>query len=84
VTKVVGVCVFRAPLQPGAIRSGITQKQKMMWFSSPCNPRICLTEEELTALAMLEKYPHVYVVADEIYEHINFSGTFAALHLSGM
>jgi aspartate aminotransferase len=27
---------------------------------------------------------HVYVVADEIYEHINFSGTFAALHLSGM
>jgi aspartate aminotransferase len=55
----------------------------MMWFSSPCNPRICLQQRRINGISQsLEKYPHVYVVADEIYEHINFSGTFAALHLS--
>jgi aspartate aminotransferase len=43
---------------------------------------VLYTVEELTALAkVLEKYPEIIVVADEIYEHI-FSGTFAALHLS--
>jgi aspartate/methionine/tyrosine aminotransferase len=30
----------------------------------------------------VKKYPEIIVVADEIYEHINFSGTFVALHLS--
>jgi aspartate aminotransferase len=52
--------------------------------STPCNPSGSVyNREELTALAaVLEKHPHVYVVADEIYEHINFSGTFAALDLS--
>jgi aspartate aminotransferase len=54
----------------------------MMWFSSPCNPSGSVTTEELTALQSVRKNTHVYVVADEIYEHINFSGTFAALHLS--
>jgi aspartate aminotransferase len=55
----------------------------MMWFSSPCNPSGSVySREELTALAkVLEKYPEIIVVADEIYEHINFSGTFV-LHLS--
>ena len=53
----------------------------MMWFSSPCNPSGSVyNREELTALAkVLEKHPHVYVVADEIYEHINFSGTFCSI-----
>jgi aspartate aminotransferase len=52
----------------------------MMWFSSPCNPSGSVyNREELTALAkVLEKYP-TYVVADEIYEHINFSGTFCSI-----
>jgi aspartate aminotransferase len=53
-----------------------------MWFSSPCNPSGSVySREELTALAkVLEKYPEI-MVADEIYEHINFSN-FCTLHLS--
>jgi aspartate aminotransferase len=56
----------------------------MMWFSSPCNPSGSVySREELTALAkVLEKYPEIIVVADEIYESTSTSGTFAALHLS--
>jgi aspartate aminotransferase len=30
-------------------------------------------------LLQFEKHPNVYVVADEIYEHINFSGTFCSI-----
>jgi aspartate aminotransferase len=45
----------------------------MMWFSSPCNPSGSVySREELTALAKVEKYPEIIVVADEIYEHINY------------
>lgn len=53
----------------------------MMWFSSPCNPSGSVySREELTALAkVLEKHPNIYVVSDEIYEHINFSGTFCSI-----
>jgi aspartate aminotransferase len=64
----------------GTIRSSY-HKNKMMWFSTPCNPSGSVYDrEELTALAkVLEKHPHVYVVADEIYEHINFSGNFCSI-----
>lgn len=53
----------------------------MMWFSSPCNPSGSVySREELTALAkVLEKYPNIFIVSDEIYEHINFSGTFCSI-----
>jgi aspartate aminotransferase len=38
------------------------------------------SREELTALAaVLAKYPNIYIVSDEIYEHINFSGTFCSI-----
>ena len=61
--------------------AAITPKTKMMWFSSPCNPSGSVySREELTELAkVLEKHPNVYVVSDEIYEHINFSGTFCSI-----
>ena len=63
------------------LEAAITPKTKMMWFSSPCNPSGSVyNREELMALAkVLEKHPHVYVVSDEIYEHINFSGTFCSI-----
>lgn len=59
----------------------ITPKTKMMWFSSPCNPSGSVyNREELTELCkVLEKYPNIFVVSDEIYEHINFSGTFCSI-----
>ncbi|MCF6128366.1 pyridoxal phosphate-dependent aminotransferase [Flavobacterium sp. AS60] len=63
------------------LEKAITPKTKMMWFSSPCNPSGSVyNREELTAIGkVLEKYPNVYIVSDEIYEHINFSGTFCSI-----
>ena len=57
------------------IEAAITPKTKMLMFSSPCNPSgTVYTKNELEEIAkMLEKYPNIYVVSDEIYEHINFT-----------
>jgi aspartate aminotransferase len=68
-------------ITPEQLEKAITPKTKMMWFSSPCNPSGSVyNREELTALAkVLEKHPNIYVVSDEIYEHINFSGTFCSI-----
>lgn len=54
----------------------ITDKTKLMIFSTPCNPTGSVyTKEELKALAgVLQKYPNLVVISDEIYEHINFTG----------
>ena len=58
------------------LEAAITPKTKMIWYSSPCNPSGSVySKEELRALAdVLKKHPHIYVVSDEIYEHINFKG----------
>ena len=68
-------------ITPEQLEAAITPKTKMMWFSSPCNPSGSVyNKEELSALAkVLEKYPNVFIVSDEIYEHINFSGTFCSI-----
>ncbi len=60
---------------PEQLEAVITPKTKLLMFSSPCNPSgTVYTQSELEAIAkMLEKYPDIYVVADEIYEHINFT-----------
>jgi aspartate aminotransferase len=58
------------------LEQAITPKTKMIWFSSPCNPSGSVySHEELTALAaVLAKHPNIFIVSDEIYEHINFVG----------
>ena len=63
------------------IEAAITDRTKFILFSSPCNPTGSVyTKDELQAIAtMLAKYPDVYVVADEIYEHINFTGKHASI-----
>jgi aspartate aminotransferase len=68
-------------ITPAQLEAAITPKTKMIWYSSPCNPSGSVyNREELTALAqVLEKYPNIYIVSDEIYEHINFSGTFCSV-----
>ena len=68
-------------ITPEQLEKAITPKTKMIWYSSPCNPSGSVySREELTALAkVLENHPNIYVVADEIYEHINFSGTFCSI-----
>lgn len=74
-------------ITPEQLEKAITPKTKMMWFSSPCNPSGSVyNREELTAIGkVLEKHPNIYIVSDEIYEHINFSGTFCSIaSISGM
>jgi len=57
------------------IEDKITDKTKILMFSSPCNPSgTVYTKEELTKIAeMLKNYPDIYIISDEIYEHINFT-----------
>lgn len=63
-------------MTPEQLEAAITPKTKMIWFSSPCNPSGSVYgQEELKGLAeILKKHPNIYVVSDEIYEHINFAG----------
>ena len=57
------------------LEAAITPNTKLLMFSSPCNPSgTVYTQQELEDIAkMLEKHPDIYIVADEIYEHINFT-----------
>ncbi|MDB9960672.1 pyridoxal phosphate-dependent aminotransferase [Oceanihabitans sp.] len=69
------------------LEAAITPKTKMLWFSSPCNPSGSVySKAELEALAeVLKKHPQVYVVSDEIYEHINFIGGHTSMaQIDGM
>ena len=58
------------------LESAITEKTKMIWFSSPCNPSGSVySDEELSALSkVLEDYENIFIVSDEKYEHINYQG----------
>jgi aspartate aminotransferase len=58
------------------LEEAITEKSKLMIFSTPCNPTGSVyTKAELQELAtVIAKYPQLTVVSDEIYEHIRFEG----------
>ncbi|MBJ6119316.1 pyridoxal phosphate-dependent aminotransferase [Pontibacter sp. BT310] len=66
---------------PAQLEAAITSNTKLIMYSSPCNPTgSVFTAEELLGLAkVLEKYPKVHVIADEIYEYINFEGEHASM-----
>lgn len=68
-------------MTPQQFESAITERTKLMIFSSPCNPSGSVyTESELAAwVPIIEKHPNLMVVADEIYEHINFTEAHASL-----
>jgi aspartate aminotransferase len=61
-------------ITPEQLEAAITPKSKLFMFSSPCNPTgTVYSREELSALVkVFEKYPDIYILSDEIYEHINF------------
>ena len=63
-------------ITPEQLEAAITPKTKMFMFSSPCNPTGSVySKAELAGLAkVFEKYPNIYIISDEIYEHINFVG----------
>jgi aspartate aminotransferase len=68
-------------ITPSQLEAAITSKTKMIWFSSPCNPSGSVySYDELRALAdILKKHPNIYVVSDEIYEHINYGDGHASM-----
>jgi aspartate aminotransferase len=61
-------------ITPQELEAAITPKSKLFMFSSPNNPTGSVySREELAALVkVFEKYPNIYIISDEIYEHINF------------
>jgi aspartate aminotransferase len=63
-------------ITPKQLEEKITHKTKLFMFSSPNNPSgMIYTEDELKSLAeVFERHPNVYIISDEIYEHINFGG----------
>ena len=62
-------------ITPTQLEAAITSKTKMVWFNTPCNPSGSIySKAELEALAVvLRKYPHIFILSDEIYEYINFT-----------
>ncbi|MCU0327399.1 MAG: pyridoxal phosphate-dependent aminotransferase [Chitinophagales bacterium] len=56
------------------LEANISEKTRAIIYSSPCNPTGSVYERhQLAEIAeMLEKYPNVFVLSDEIYEHINY------------
>lgn len=63
-------------MTPEQLEKSITSKTRLIMLSTPCNPTGSVyNREELKALAqVIIKYPELYIISDEIYEHINFIG----------
>jgi len=63
-------------ITPAQLEAAITPKTKAFLFSSPCNPSGAVyTKAELEGLAeVFRKHPDVFIISDEIYEYINFTG----------
>lgn len=63
-------------ITPQQLEAAITPRTKMFVLCSPSNPSGSVyNQEELQGLAeVLKRHPHVYILADEIYEHINYVG----------
>ena len=71
-------------ITPQQLEAAITPKTKMVFFNSPNNPSGSIySEAEYRALAaVLEKHPQIFILSDEIYEHINYGSklfSFAAI-----
>jgi aspartate aminotransferase len=63
-------------ITPAQLEEAINDNTKLFMFSSPCNPSGAVyTKDELAGLVkVFEKHPQVYIMSDEIYEHIIFDG----------
>lgn len=68
-------------ITPEQLEAAITDKTRMVLLCSPSNPTGSVyTREELQGLVnVIAKYPNITVLADEIYEHINFTGEFTSM-----
>ncbi len=63
-------------ITPAQLEAAITPKSKVFIFSSPCNPSGSVyTKDELQAFAeIFDRHKNIFIISDEIYEYINFSG----------
>ena len=63
-------------ITPAELEAAITEKTRVFMFSSPCNPSGAVySKAELEGLvSVFKKYPNIVILADEIYEYINFVG----------
>lgn len=68
-------------ITPSQLEAAITPRTRMLLLCSPSNPTGSVyTRDELAALVkVLESHPEIIVLADEIYEHINYTGSFTSL-----
>ena len=66
-------------LQPKDLKKNLTQKSKLLILNSPNNPTgAVFSESELKALAeVIRKYPNLYVLSDDIYNHLSFEEEMA-------
>jgi aspartate aminotransferase len=63
-------------VSPQQLEKAITPKTRLLIFSTPCNPTGSVySKEELRGIAeVIATHPDIYIISDEIYEHINFIG----------
>ena len=68
-------------ITPDQLSNAISDKTKLMIYSSPCNPSGSVyLKEELRSLAdVLVNHPEIIVISDEIYEHINFTDSYFSM-----
>jgi len=68
-------------MTPAQFKEAITDKTRLMMFSSPCNPTGSVySKKELEGIAKVAAaYPDVFILSDEIYEHINFIGSHESI-----
>jgi len=68
-------------VSPEQLRAAITPRTRLLLFSSPCNPTGSVYSwEELRALAdAVAEWEGLYIISDEIYEYINFTGSHASI-----
>lgn len=68
-------------ITPRQLRDAITPRTKMVLFCSPSNPTGSVySREELQQLVeVLKDYPDILVLSDEIYRHINFTGSYTSM-----
>ena len=68
-------------LRPAQLEEAISEKTHMFMFSSPCNPTGSVySYKEMKALAeVFARYPQITILADEIYEYINYIGKHVSI-----
>lgn len=68
-------------VKPGQLEQAITDRTRLIIFNSPSNPTgMVYTREEMAAIAsVVERHPGVFIISDEIYEHIIFSQSHVSM-----